>query len=63
MICMLMHMFGQRHEAQSPYGPAASWSSPESAQDILDRRYASGEITRETYEQLRRTLNTQKGNR
>ncbi len=63
MICMLMHLFGQRHDAQSPYGRPASWSSPESAQQILDRRYASGEITREEYEQLRQTLNAQKGNR
>jgi putative membrane protein len=29
---------------------------PESAREILDRRYASGEITKEQYEEMRRTL-------
>jgi putative membrane protein len=45
-------------------GGAACWghrghdrdSRPEGARDILDRRYASGEITKEQYEEMKRTL-------
>ncbi len=29
---------------------------PESARDILDRRYASGELTKDQYEQMKRDL-------
>lgn len=34
------------------------WRVPEDARDILDRRYASGEISKEQYEEMRRTLET-----
>lgn len=36
-------------------GPPRGWSGPpgESAIEILDRRYARGEITREQYQQMR----------
>lgn len=34
---------------QTTQPPAASWGSGSSAQDILDRRYARGEINREEY--------------
>lgn len=30
----------------------------ETAREILDRRYASGELTREQYEEMRRVLST-----
>lgn len=63
MICMLMHLFGHRHAAQSPYDRQGSWSPLESAREILDRRYAGGEITREEYERLKQTLDTARGTR
>jgi putative membrane protein len=44
-------------------GPAWLWrgrsgwdDKRESPREILDRRYASGEITKEQYEEMRRTL-------
>lgn len=63
MICMLMHLFGHRHARQSPYDRQPSWSSAESAREILDRRYTGGEITRGEYERLKQTLDTTKGTR
>ncbi len=38
---------------------ASSWCMPQgqSLLDILKRRYAQGEITREQFEELKRTLN------
>ncbi len=37
--------------------PAAAWNDKrESPREILDRRYASGEITKEQYEEMRRAL-------
>ena len=55
MICMLMHMLGQRHSG----GPAVDGQGPgvpETARAILDRRYASGEITKDQYGEMKRTL-------
>ena len=55
MICMLMHMFGQRHGG----GKAADGRRPgarETARAIMDRRYASGEITKDQYDEMRRAL-------
>ena len=63
MICMLMHMFGHRIASKSPQDGQASWSPPESARDILDRRYAGGDITRDEYEKLKQFLNSTKGTR
>lgn len=63
MICMLMHLFSHHHGPQSPSGQPAPWSFRESPQKILDRRYASGEITREQYEESKQTLTAQRGNR
>jgi hypothetical protein len=40
-------------------GPAGS--TPESARKILDRRYASGEITKEQYEEIRRCIDSNSG--
>lgn len=43
-------------------GPGFFWrggwreDGRESAREILDRRYASGEITKEQYEEMKRTL-------
>jgi uncharacterized membrane protein len=61
MICMLMHLFGHGHAPQSPYDRQPSWSSAESAREIVDRRYAGGEIAREEYERLKQTLDKRTG--
>ena len=45
---------GSRAMPRCCCGP--SGRAPESARDILDRRYANGEITKEQYEQMRRDL-------
>jgi len=42
-----------------PRSAGWSWpqqSAPESARDILDKRYARGEITKDQYEAMRRDL-------
>ena len=54
MICMLMHMLGPRYR-----GPATDdrWrGARETALAILDSRYASGEITKDQYGEMKRTL-------
>ena len=58
LIVMIVFLFGG--------GPGRFWSNRwredrreggrESPREILDRRYASGEITKEQYEEMRRTL-------
>lgn len=48
-IVFLAFMF----RGTSPFG----WGSPrETPRQILDRRYASGEITKEQYEEMKRSL-------
>lgn len=54
MCCMMMHAMNQSgHNA-----PTAPVSAPQSGSllDILKRRYALGEITREQFEEMKRTL-------
>lgn len=46
---------GPRQYSCGGGGPMGHWWS-ETASQTLDRRYASGEITREQYEQMRRDL-------
>ena len=44
-----------------PFGkPSRNPTTQESALDILQKRYARGEITKEEYEEARRTLNSKK---
>lgn len=46
--------------ARRGWGPCGSWGSQQNKSQtpsqILDKRYASGEITREHYEQMKRDL-------
>jgi uncharacterized membrane protein len=55
MMCMLHAMtHGEEHAAPvEPANPARE----ESLLDILRRRYASGEISREQFEEMKRVLN------
>jgi putative membrane protein len=63
MIVVLFLVFGPRG-ASAHFGPRGSWGEPsdrspsagESALDILKRRYARGEITREQFDQMRRDV-------
>ncbi len=53
-MCMIMHaMDHPEHETQTA---ASSALQNESLLDILKRRYALGEITREQFEEMRRVL-------
>lgn len=59
MLCMLMHLVGHRHAAIGPgNGDDVNQARHETPRDILDRHYARGELSREQYEELKRTLNT-----
>lgn len=56
MCCMLMHLLGHsghRHEASTG---TTSVSTGEPLLEILKRRYALGEITREQFEEMKRVL-------
>ena len=62
MMCMLMHLFGHHAgAAHAPQGQGVSLRSSETPRNILDRRYASGEITREHYLQLTQVVNPSRG--
>ena len=57
MWCMLMHMMGhQDHQHGQDAPPAITYQPDESLLDILKRRFALGEITREQYEEMRLIL-------
>jgi uncharacterized membrane protein len=55
LIFLIVRMFsGSRHRYDQPYMHGAEDLSSD---EILRRRYAAGEITREQFEDMRRTLN------
>ena len=61
MVLMMSLMFSRRgffgHDRDSGTTRPVSPSSPsETPHDILKRRYAAGEITREQFEQMRRDI-------
>jgi putative membrane protein len=64
VFCFFM-MRGRGGAAMCGCGPRSyhrrHTEDPVSAQDILDRRYAAGEIDRDEYEDKKRTLNTPSG--
>jgi uncharacterized membrane protein len=54
MCCMMMHaMDHSEHDTQMTH---SNVPQNESLQDILKRRYALGEITREQFEEMKRVL-------
>jgi uncharacterized membrane protein len=50
----VMHVLG--HSAHDAHGTPAVVGEGESLLDLLKRRYALGEITREQFEEMKRTL-------
>jgi putative membrane protein len=55
-VWLLSYLFPRRINNSHAAGDEADSSSPESALDILKRRYARGEISRDEYEAVRRDL-------
>lgn len=53
MWCMLMHLFGHEQYLDST---SLSTVHSESALEILRRRYASGGLTKEQYQDMKATL-------
>jgi uncharacterized membrane protein len=57
MLCMLMHMMGhQDHSTHKSQPVDAHGTQHESLLDILKRRYALSEITKEQFEAMKRDL-------
>lgn len=54
MCCMLMHAMD--HSAHADESTVASGAQGESLHDILRRRYALGEISREQFEEMKQVL-------
>lgn len=57
-IWFVARLFPQIAGQSSPRGDAPKEPAPPSPDDILKARYARGEITREQFEEMRRTLAT-----
>lgn len=51
LIVLLILFF--RRDGSPMYGSSDKQSKEESARELLDRRYARGEITREEYQQIK----------
>ncbi len=60
MMCMIMH--GMGHSAHDAHGTPAVAGEGESLIDLLKRRYALGEITREQFQELKRMLGVSDAN-
>lgn len=59
MVIMMLMMFRRRARGCMPFGGGAgprAGSSGETPRKILDRRYASDEITKERYDQMKRDI-------
>ena len=56
LILLAIWLISLLFPAISQTPPASSDSALFSARDILDRRYAQGELSREQYEEMRQTI-------
>ena len=57
LLARLFPKAGSSHTGQADEGPRArSWQPPETPLEILQRRYARGEVTKEEYETIRHDL-------
>ena len=52
-------MFGQRYNMRN--GDDRNSTRPESAREILDKRFATGEISKDKYEEMKKTLEHDNG--
>jgi putative membrane protein len=55
IIAVVLYLIFGRHLRQKPWSFGQN-SPPETALDILKKRYAQGEITREEFEQIKRDI-------
>lgn len=55
-IWLLSYLFPRGTGSASSEGTASTQASSDRPQEILDRRYASGEITKAEYDEIRRDL-------
>ena len=56
VIVVLWALSGNRSGGRTSNGPGNLPAQPESALDIIKRRYARGEISKEEFEQMKRDL-------
>lgn len=55
-VWLLSNLFPRRTDDVSPHATTRQDGPPESALEILQRRYARGEISKAEYEEMRRDL-------
>ncbi len=55
-MCMMCMMHGMDHSGHDAHATPTGAEQGESLLDILKRRYALGEITREQFEEMKHTL-------
>lgn len=55
-VVFIFFMRGMFRQGWSGCGPGRNTPSGESAHEILDKRFAKGEITKEEYQEMKKTL-------